>query len=73
MCWVHPLRRDNEQPLLPPSFAYGCRVGSGAVILAGVTVGEHALVGAGSIVTRDVRARAIVYGVPATQHGEVNL
>ncbi|MFV2104075.1 DapH/DapD/GlmU-related protein [Micromonospora sp. LOL_024] len=70
LIWRAP---DNEQPLLPPRFAYGCKVGSGAVILAGVTIGEHALVGAGSVVTKDVRARAIVYGVPATRHGEVNL
>ncbi|WP_329474437.1 hypothetical protein OG555_22220 [Kribbella sp. NBC_01484] len=70
LIWRDP---DHEQPLVPPSFAYGCKVGSGAVILAGLAVGEHALVGAGSVVTKDVRARAIVYGVPATQHGEVIL
>jgi acetyltransferase-like isoleucine patch superfamily enzyme len=70
LVWRDPA---NEQPLLPPVFAHGCKVGSGAVILAGVTIAEHALIGAGSVVTKDVRARAIVYGVPATQHGEVNL
>lgn len=70
LIWRDPA---NEQPLLPPSFGHGCKVGSGAVILAGITVGEHALVGAGSVVTKHVRARAIVYGVPATQRGEVNL
>ncbi|MEU7617716.1 DapH/DapD/GlmU-related protein [Micromonospora rifamycinica] len=70
LIWRDP---DNEQPLLPPSFAYGCKIGSGAVILAGVAIGEHALVGAGSVVTKNVHARAIVYGVPATQHGEVDL
>jgi len=64
---------ELEQPLMPPSFDHGCKVGSGAVILAGVNIGEHALVGAGSVVTKDVRARTIVYGVPAIQHGEVNL
>ncbi|MFI5837907.1 DapH/DapD/GlmU-related protein [Micromonospora sp. NPDC051300] len=68
LIWRDP---DNEQPLLPPRFTYGCKVGSGAVILAGVTIGEHALVGAGSVVTKNVAARAVVYGVPATQRGEV--
>jgi len=70
LIWRNP---TEEQPLLPPSFARGCKVGSGAVILAKVKIGEYALVGAGSVVTRDVSARAIVYGVPAVQRGEVNL
>jgi acetyltransferase-like isoleucine patch superfamily enzyme len=43
----------------------GASVGSGATILSGVTVGERALVGAGSVVTRDVPAGAIVAGNPA--------
>jgi acetyltransferase-like isoleucine patch superfamily enzyme len=40
-------------------------IGSGAVILAGVEIGEGALVGAGSVVTRDVPAGAVVVGNPA--------
>lgn len=40
-------------------------IGSGAVILAGVTVGEGALVGAGSVVTRDVPPHTVVAGNPA--------
>jgi acetyltransferase-like isoleucine patch superfamily enzyme len=43
----------------------GASIGSGATILANVTIGEHAIVGAGSVVTRDVPARAIVAGNPA--------
>jgi len=43
----------------------GASIGSGATILAGVTIGEQALVGAGSVVTSDVPARAIVAGNPA--------
>jgi acetyltransferase-like isoleucine patch superfamily enzyme len=70
LIWRDP---DHEQPLSPPAFGYGCKVGSGAVVLAGVKIGEHALVGAGSVVTRDVPARTIVYGVPARPHGEVQL
>ena len=43
----------------------GSSVGSGSTILANVTVGENALVGAGSVVTKDVPANAIVAGNPA--------
>ena len=43
----------------------GASIGSGATILANVTIGERALVGAGSVVTRDVPADAIVAGNPA--------
>lgn len=40
-------------------------IGSGSVILPGITIGEGALVGAGSVVTRDVPAGATVFGNPA--------
>ncbi len=43
----------------------GASVGSGAIIMCGVTVGEHALVGAGALVTRDVPPFAVVAGSPA--------
>jgi UDP-2-acetamido-3-amino-2,3-dideoxy-glucuronate N-acetyltransferase len=43
----------------------GASIGSSATILAGITVGEGALVGAGSVVTKDVPARAVVAGNPA--------
>jgi acetyltransferase-like isoleucine patch superfamily enzyme len=43
----------------------GASIGSGATILSKVTIGENAIVGAGSVVTRDVPANAIVAGNPA--------
>jgi UDP-2-acetamido-3-amino-2,3-dideoxy-glucuronate N-acetyltransferase len=43
----------------------GASVGSGSTILANVTIGENALVGAGSVVTKDVPANAVVAGNPA--------
>lgn len=42
-----------------------CYIGYGAIVLPGVTVGEHAIVGAGAVVTADVPDGAIVAGVPA--------
>ena len=43
----------------------GASIGSGATLLCGITVGENALVGAGSVVTKDVPAGAVVAGNPA--------
>jgi acetyltransferase-like isoleucine patch superfamily enzyme len=43
----------------------GASIGSGSTILSKVTIGEHAIVGAGSVVTKDAPARAIVAGNPA--------
>lgn len=49
----------------------GASIGSNATILAGVTIGEKAIVGAGAVVTRDVPDYAIVVGVPAQAIGDV--
>lgn len=46
-------------------------IGSNATILGGVTVGEHALVGAGAVVNRDVPDYAVVAGVPARVIGDM--
>lgn len=49
----------------------GATIGANATVLCGVTVGRYALVGAGSVVTRDVLDFGVVYGVPAEQQGWV--
>jgi len=68
LIWRDP---EHQMPLTPPIFRDGCKVGSGAVVLAGVTIGSGALVGAGSVVTRDIADDTIVYGVPAAVHAQV--
>ncbi len=50
----------------------GCSIGANATIICGVTIGEYALVGAGSVVTKDVPPYALVYGVPAHVMGKVD-
>ena len=50
----------------------GASIGANATIVCGVTVGEYALIGAGSVVTKDVPPYALVYGNPARAHGTVN-
>lgn len=54
-----------------PRILRAARVGGGSVLLPGVTIGANAFVGAGSVVTRDVKERAIVVGNPARVVGTV--
>jgi acetyltransferase-like isoleucine patch superfamily enzyme len=51
--------------LEPTQVCRGASIGSGAVILPGVTIGARALVGAGAVVTRDVAPETVVAGCPA--------
>ena len=50
----------------------GASIGANATILCGVTIGEYSLIGAGSVVTKDVPAYAIVYGNPARVRGKTD-
>lgn len=47
----------------------GASIGANATIVCGVTIGQHALIGAGTVVTKDVPDYALVYGNPGRQHG----
>jgi UDP-2-acetamido-3-amino-2,3-dideoxy-glucuronate N-acetyltransferase len=59
------LLRDGEWTLERTLVCRGASIGSGAVILCGVRIGEDALVGAGAVVTHDVEPGGVVAGVPA--------
>lgn len=56
---------DADWTVVATRVCRGASIGSGAVILCGVTIGAAALVGAGAVVTADVPAGAVVAGVPA--------
>jgi acetyltransferase-like isoleucine patch superfamily enzyme len=56
---------EGEWQCVPTIVKEGAAVGSGSTILCGVTIGRRALVGAGSVVTRDVPDNAVVAGNPA--------
>lgn len=60
------IRRDEFKPTIVKR---GASIGANATIVCGHTIGEYAFVGAGSLVTRDVPAYALVYGNPARRHG----
>ena len=59
------LQTEADWTVTPTLIKRGASIGSNATILCGVTIGERAIVGAGSVVTHDVPQDAIVAGVPA--------
>lgn len=56
---------EDDWELISTFIRKGASIGSNATILCGVTIGENAIVGAGSVVTRDVPEGGVVAGVPA--------
>ena len=61
--------RNTKKDYLPTLVKRGASIGANATIVCGVTIGRHALIGAGAVVTKDVPDHAIVFGNPARQHG----
>jgi len=66
------LQTEADWSVTPTVVKRGASLGSGAVVMCGVTIGENALVGAGAVVTRDVPPGAVVHGVPARVRGHVD-
>ena len=59
------LQTEADWTVVPTRVRRGAAIGSGAVIMCGITIGERAIVGAGAVVTRDVPDGATVAGVPS--------
>jgi acetyltransferase-like isoleucine patch superfamily enzyme len=74
-CWIgpnvvltnakYPLSPGVKDRLVGPVIRRGAKIGANSTLLPGVIIGEHALVGAGSVVVRDVPPGAVVAGNPA--------
>lgn len=74
-CWIgprvvltnarYPVSRGVKDSLKGPTIGRRAKIGANATLLPGVDIGSNALVGAGSVVTRDVPANGIVAGNPA--------
>jgi len=60
------MQTEEDWKVIPTYVKKGASIGSSATILAGVTIGENAIVGAGAIVTKDVPPSTVVAGNPAT-------
>jgi UDP-2-acetamido-3-amino-2,3-dideoxy-glucuronate N-acetyltransferase len=67
----YPRSFSTDWKILPTLVKEGASIGAGTVIVCGVTIGEYALIGAGSVVTEDVPPQALVYGNPARIRGFV--
>ncbi|GHO82754.1 acyltransferase [Dictyobacter formicarum] len=65
------LKEAKDWKISPTYVKYGASIGAGAVIVCGITIGAFALVGAGSVVTKDVAPYTLVFGNPARLHGYV--
>jgi UDP-2-acetamido-3-amino-2,3-dideoxy-glucuronate N-acetyltransferase len=64
-------KRVDDWELLRTVVAAGATLGSGALVLGGVSIGECALAGTGAVVTRDVETRETVVENPARHRGQI--
>ncbi len=68
---LYPRSFNKDWKILPTLVKEGGSIGAGTVIVCGVTIGEYALIGAGSVVTENIPSHALAYGNPATIRGFV--
>lgn len=68
---MNPRSKQYPAKFLQTIIKKHASIGANATIMGGATIGEYALIGAGSVVTNNVVAHALVYGSPAKQHGWV--
>ncbi|MCX5807275.1 MAG: acyltransferase [Proteobacteria bacterium] len=65
------LQTEEDWKVIETRIKKGASIGSGAIVMCGVTVGERALIGAGAVVTEDIPDFAIAVGVPARVTGDI--
>lgn len=65
------LKTDKDWKAYTTKIKIGASLGAGTIVLPGITVGEFALVGAGSLVTKNIPSHSLVYGSPAKFQGYV--
>ncbi|MBI3162042.1 MAG: N-acetyltransferase, partial [Chloroflexi bacterium] len=80
-CWIgpnvvftnarYPLSKNAKGSLIGPHIHSGAKIGANSTLLPGVVVGKNALIGAGSVVVRDVPDGKVVAGNPAKSIGDI--
>ena len=68
---LRPRSKLHRGPVQRTLLKRGASIGANATLLCGITVGAHAMIGAGAVVTRDVPSHALVVGNPARVVGRV--
>lgn len=68
---MYPRAFNNDWKITNTLVKHGASIGANATIVCGNTIGEYAMIGSGSVVTKDVPAHALVVGNPAKQIGWV--
>ena len=73
---THPicpeLRRKNYQFNLPIHIGNCVWIGAGSIVLPGVTIGDNSVIGAGSVVTKDIPSNVVAYGNPCRVIRKIN-
>jgi acetyltransferase-like isoleucine patch superfamily enzyme len=67
------LQTEKDWICIPTKIEKGASIGSGSTLLCGITIGQNAIVGAGSVVIADVPANAVVAGNPAKRIRKMNV
>ena len=68
---LYPRAKNNAWKLLKTKICKGASVGAGCVILPGLTIGSHAMIGAGSVVTKNIPNNTLWLGNPAQMRGYI--
>jgi len=65
----YPRSFNTDWKIVPTLVKKGASIGAGSVVICGITISEYAMIGAGSVVTRNVPPHALAYGNPAKIRG----
>ena len=65
----YPRSKEYPDQFTKTAIKKGASIGANATILCGITIGENSLIGAGSVITKDVPPNTVWYGNPAQQQG----
>jgi len=68
----NPRSKQFQEKVVRTTLCKGASIGAGAVLVGPLIIGEYAMVGAGAVVTKDVRPYALVVGNPAKEVGKVD-